>query len=501
MTLMGLPDRLVIRIERKSGEPIFLQVVNAFMQEIRKGTLRPGSKIPSTRNLAQALGINRNTAVMAIEELSNQGWIKIIPSVGAFVNKEIPELKSEKLKIGSPNHLNYPVQAGFLVTPNKILEKRIDIPINNFLEFDEGLPDIRLAPVYELNRAYRSVIRRIYNKHNLNTQYLCYNSISGNKNLRIALSNYFNATRGLQTLEGNVFTTRGSQMALYLTINTLISPLDKVIVGDTNYLLANKTLINAGAELIEIAVDDFGINTDLIEDVCKRKKIRAIYITPHHHYPTTVTLSAERRVKLLALAEKYGFFIIEDDYDFDFHYSNSPILPLASADTNGMVVYIGSIFKGIAPGIRLGYVVAPANVIEELTKLRRIIDLQGDLIFEEGISEFIKDGELRRHIRKALAEYRNRRDLLCAMLNNKLENTITFKIPNGGMALWATFNKKINLKTLSENALKKRLVISNGESNCYNSIGQKLNAIRMGFASLNPEEMEEAVDILAKLIG
>ena len=191
----------------------------------------------------------------------------------------------------------------------------------NITGFHDG-PDVRLVPVEEMGRAYKSILMR-----HTSLKYLSYVEIAGVQKFRTILSDYLNTSRGLQTSLDNIMITRGSQMALYLLAGVLLKKDDAVIVGDTNYYYADHVFTNAGAKLIRVKVDESGIDVDAIEKLCKRKKIKAMYITSHHHYPTTVTLTAARRIKLLGLAEQYGFFIIEDDYDYDFHYLSSPIPP------------------------------------------------------------------------------------------------------------------------------------------------------------------------------
>src|SRR4026209_1345337 len=213
----------------------------------------------------------------------------------------------------------------------------------------------------------------------------------------------------MQTTPDHIFISRGSQMGVFMLAQILISPGDNVIVGNPNYYYTDRTFMFAGAKLIRVGMDDSGIDVEQIEQVCRKKKIRVVFLTPHHHYPTTVTLSAARRMKLISLAEKYGFIIIEDDYDYDFHYESSPILPLASADSNGMVIYVGTLSKTIAPALRLGYVAAPKNLIQELCKLRQVIDIQGDPLLEEAVAQLFELGEVRRHVKKALKEYKKRR--------------------------------------------------------------------------------------------
>jgi GntR family transcriptional regulator/MocR family aminotransferase len=292
--------------------------------------------------------------------------------------------------------------------------------------------------------------------------------------------------------------TRGSQFGLYLITCVLFSEGQNIIVGDPSYYYADHCFQNAGMRLLRVRVDDMGIDVDAIEKICKKKKIRAVYITSHHHYPTTVTLIASRRVRLLELSEKYGFIIIEDDYDYDFHYLSSPILPLVSADQKGMIIYIGTLSKTIAPAIRTGYVIAPPNLLLELARIRQIMDTQGDPIMELALAEMFSDGEIRRHMKKALNEYHQRRDFVCNLLSKHLSEFIEFRVPDGGLAIWAKFNKAIPLPGLSERLRTQGVILSNGL--IHNSGPVSLNSTRMGFAWMNEKEAEMAVGKLAKTI-
>jgi len=291
--------------------------------------------------------------------------------------------------------------------------------------------------------------------------------------------------------------TRGSQLALYLLSKILLSKGDNVAVGDPNYYYADHVFLNAGTSLVRIKVDDQGIDVDALEKICKRKTIKALYVTPHHHYPTTVTLTAARRIRLLSLAEKYGFIIIEDDYDYDFHYQSSPILPLVSADTRGMVIYIGTLSKTLAPFIRTGYIIAPQNLILELCRIRQLMDTQGDPIMELALAEMFQDGSINRHMKKALHTYHHRRDALCGLLKQKLSDVIDFKIPDGGLAIWAKFDKSVPLPPLAEKLKAENLILSPGLIH-NNSV--PLNSTRMGFAWMNEKEAANAVDMMAKTI-
>jgi len=197
----------------------------------------------------------------------------------------------------------------------------------------------------------------------------------------------------------------------------------------------------------------------------------------------------------LQLAEKYGFAIFEDDYDFDFHYQSKPLMPLASADHAGMVLYCGSFTKAISPGFRVGYLIGPENVIAHFAQIRRIIDRQGDTVLENAMAELLQNGIIQRHLRKSLRIYKQRRDFFCELMKDKLGSYVNFQIPDGGMAVWTKFEENINLTLLAERALKRDLYFSNGN---FHGTG---NYTRLGFASSNMDELEKSIGVLSELLS
>jgi len=288
-------------------------------------------------------------------------------------------------------------------------------------------------------------------------------------------------------------------MAFSNIFQVLLQPQDKVIVGDVSFKVAKDIIQIAGGQLVNVPVDEQGMDVDAIELACQQQSIRAVFVMPHHHIPTTVALSAARRMKLLQLAEKYQFAIVEDDYDYDFHYDSSPILPMASSDHKGVVIYVGSFSKTVAPGLRLGFIVAPADFINDLSRLSRFMDCHGNTALEKAIALLFKEGVIRRHLKKSLKIYRQRRQLFCDLLASEIGDAIQFTIPEGGLAVWVAFDKKIPLKALRSICLKKGLQIS--RSVFQDRYGNDLNAIRMGFASLDEAELVAAVQLLKQAIA
>jgi GntR family transcriptional regulator/MocR family aminotransferase len=312
------------------------------------------------------------------------------------------------------------------------------------------------------------------------------------------LAKFLSETRGLQVNPDNILITKGVQMGMYLTAQVLLKKGDVAIVPEPGYPAANEVFEYAGAELAYAPMDEQGIDLNAVEAICKKKKVRLLYIIPHHHRPTTVTLSSERRMQLLELAVKYRFAILEDDYDYDFHYSSSPVLPLASADYYGSVIYVGSFCKTIAPGIRIGFVAAPQNLVMQLARLRRMIDRQGEQLLEEALANLLKNGDIGRHLKKSNKIYHERRDIFCSLLREQLGDHVSFKIPDGGFAVWLQYLGGLNARDVSQKANETGLTISNGEDYFSQSVNTRF--IRMGFASLNPKEIEEGVEILSRAV-
>lgn len=447
--------------------------------------------MPGSRAMSELLEVHRKTVVAAYEDLEAQGWIEIHPSRGAFINTRLPEKKPARLVVDNPKR-GFPEKTGYHVESYDNIHDPT-YPPPHILGLHDG-PDLRLVPTQLISQTYKSILTR-----RANVPHLRYYDVEGNLYLRTQLSQHLNESRGLQTTPDHIFITRGSQMAIFMASMALLKPGDIVLAGDPGYYYAERVFTHFGAKLMRVPVDEHGLRTDIIRDICEQKCVRMLYITPHHHWPTTVTLCAERRMELLELANKCNFAILEDDYDYDFHYESSPLLPLASADSNGMVIYTGSLSKTFAPFLRIGFLVAPQNLLKEIGKRRQIIDLQGDFAMEQTIGELFRLGEIKRHMKKALKIYKQRRDWFCDLLTCELGDKIQFKRPEGGMSVWAEFDPSLPVADIAAAARKKGLAMSNGR--IYNKASDRTwNAARLGFAVLNLEEIEQAVGVLKEVM-
>ncbi len=451
-------------LERGSGVPLMQQITRAITSDIQRGRLRPGGALPGTRTLAHALGVQRQTVVAAFDELVAEGWIVNQPA-------RVADRPAFDILPGPRPELPFHVPRGSLfLAPSR--------------------PDVRLAPAEIIGRTIRRAMSR------RTEGLLSYGPPEGHPRLRAAVADMLASTRGLAVTSANICITRGSQMALSLIARSLVRPGEVVAVEELGYRSAWTAFRQAGAKLVGVPVDSDGLQVDALERMLRRQTVRAVYVTPHHQFPTTVTMSAGRRLKLLDLAQQHRIAIIEDDYDHEFHYDGRPVLPLASADRSGVVIYIGTFSKVLAPALRLGYVAAPAELIARIAADRSHFDTQGDQFLEFAVGELLEEGEIQRHIRRVRREYRARRAALVAALKRHLRDRLTFEAPPGGIALWVKAKDGIDVDRWAAAAQQQGAMVVTASS--YTFDDRPRPYMRLGFAALNSRELEEGVRRLAQ---
>jgi len=486
------PWHFKIVLQRGSATAVYLQIALAVIEEIKRGRLAPGTVLPSTRELAESLEVNRKTVVLAYEELVAQGWLSTEKSRGTFVSSELPLVKSRTGSapaIGEPHPRDRPDFPLTGQAPNlqaQLQEKGV-------LVFDDGAPDTRLVPVDHLARAWRHAL-----VGNSRQNSLGYGDPRGGLPLRRAVSFMLNSERGLTTTTDNICITRGSQMGIYVAARVLVRPGDTVVLEELSYPPAREAFRAAGAEVLAVGLDAQGMKVDELEKLCRRRRVRAVYVTPHHQFPTTVLLRPDRRLRLLALAEQFGFAIVEDDYDHEFHFTHRPMLPLASIDHWDKVVYIGSMSKLLAPSLRIGYLGAPAEFIERAAAEVMLIDRQGDTATESAVAELMEDGEIRRHTNKARRIYSERRQVMADLLQKHFSDSIDFTLPEGGLAVWVRFRNPIDMNALTTAAEAEQVRFLPGQ--IFSISGKPVSATRLGFGRFDQKELADAVRRLRRAV-
>lgn len=485
---------LKIEIKKQSGLAVYMQIAKKIIEEIQLKRLTPLTAMPGSRDLAKSLGVNRKTVVLAYDELVAQGWLTTEFRRGSFVSVNIPfvfkPVVNYKEKVSALDNLSTPS----LSTPPQ-LEAITDknSSTEKLILFNNGIPDTRLIPFEVIARTLRHVLISSSRGNRLG-----YDNPKGSLQLRQSLSTMLNIERAMHIEADQICIVRGSQMGIFIAARILITSGDSVVFETLTYPLAREAFRSCGASIIEVGLDEDGIKLDELENLCRKQKIKAIYVTPHHQFPTTVMMSSDRRLRLLLLAEQYDFVIIEDDYDHEFNFSQHNVLPLASGDRSGRVLYIGSLSKVLAPGLRVGYIVAPQMFIDRCAAEIMLIDRQGNAVMELATSELIDTGEMKRHIRKSLKVYAERRDLFASLLRSDLSDSLDFNMPDGGLAFWLRLKNKMSSKELTKRALKEHVHMPSAM--IYNTNESDSHAIRLGFGSFNKSELNEAVQKLKHIL-
>jgi GntR family transcriptional regulator/MocR family aminotransferase len=366
---------------------IYRQILDAVVD----GRLRPGERMPPTRDLAVQLNVSRNTVSVAYERLVAEGYLNGRVGDGTFVCKEsLVRARGRQAPAGADVH-------------PRPLWQSIEIPGGTPsaafpYDFRAGIPDARLFPLTTWRRLVARELRPAA------VRSAAYGDPRGHEGLRVAIARYVGVSRSVRAGAEDVLVTQGAQQALDLIGRVLIEPRTVVAVEEPGYPPVRLLFRSLGARVVGVPVDAEGLDVSAIPSAT-----RLIYTTPSHQFPLGTPMSLSRRAALLNWAERHGAVVIEDDYDSEFRFEGRPLDPLQSLDRSGRVIYVGSFSKVMLPTLRLGFLVAPASLQAALRTAKRLTDWHGELPTQAALARFIDEGFLARHIRKTGREYAVRR--------------------------------------------------------------------------------------------
>jgi len=479
---MSFPD-LALRLDAAAPLPLALQLARLLAQEIRDGHLAPGEAMPSSRALAEALHLSRHVAMSALRELELEGWVVSRPASGTYVSVAPPDHVASTW--GTPAE-----SPGMPETPAFELASHlrpVSTMATTLLDLSDGFPDARLAPKEALAKGYRRALQR----HG--DDLLGRGEPRGNPLLREQLALHLRESRGLKIRAENLLITRGIPMALTLIASALQGD---AAVENPGQPLAWEALRAAGCRLHPVAVDAQGLIPEALEELLSHQAIAFLHLSPRRHFPTTVPLAAARRRHVMALAAQHGFAVVEDDPDAELSWANPNPLPLAAEDPAGRVIHLGSLSQLLAPGLGLGYLVAPSALVDRLARVRQRLDLQGDHVLEWAVADLIRDGDLERHLARARKIYRERRDTFAEMAQKCLGMDFEITVPESGLALWVQTPRWLDLEKWATACLRAGIKMHPGRH--FEFHGQPLNALRLGYGHLEAEDMQQALGVLTR---
>lgn len=471
--------------------PLYARVQRAIRQLILDGALDVGRPLPASRALAKSLGVSRDTVESAYSQLHAEGFIERRVGSGSFVSERARRLPGrgkarrtedckETLRLSQRGSAMF--QGGGLrdfLTPRP---------------FAPGVPETRSFPLQTWDRLQRQVLKEY------GTQALLHSPPQGMEPLRRAIADYVNLERGARAAPERVLVLTSSQQALTLCANVLLDAGDRIFIEDPVYHGARKAFDAAGLECIPVPLDADGLQVEHLSQTAATptESARAVFLTPSHQFPTGATLALDRRLAVIEWARQRQGWIIEDDYDSEFHYAGKPTACVQGLDPHERTIYIGTFTKSLFPGLRIGYMVLPSPLVAPMTVARTLLDGHSAPIPQLTLARFIEGGHFGAHVRTMRAIYAERRDVLARLVRQHLADFVEPRVPAGGMQMPCVFIRDIPEHEAVESA--RRTGVDLLGLTALHASSQHKAGFLMGFAAHAPHELEIAVKKLANVL-
>lgn len=440
-----------IPLDSCSSLPLYRQIEKYLRWAIEEGTLPPGTRLPAIRLMAQDLGVNRVTVETAYAELAADGLVESRVGSGTWVSA------GWDAPVSGPwpawHQAGLPGPSGTMPGPSSSIRPE---PSPDCIDLYSGNGDVNLFPRADFFRALQRVWRRD------GVRVLQYEERQGFAPLRRIITQIL-ASQGLATRPENVLVTSGSQQAMALVVQRLLRPGETVAVEWPSYAGALALFAGLGLRMVPVPMDGQGMQVSALAGILDQKDVRLIYTIPTFHNPTGVSLSGVRRRELVALAASRGVPILEDDYVGDLRYDGRGYPSLKALDSGGNVLLLGTFSKMLAPGLRVGYLVAEGPVMERLAASKQLHDLGGTALFQRALDEFVSVGRYQTHLRQARRTYRQRRDAVLQAVRSELPDAIQVDEPSGGLFLWLLLPSAWSAEKLAEAALEEGVRVMPGD--------------------------------------
>ena len=465
--------------------PAYRWLYDSLRVEILEGRLRPGARLPGTRDLASQYGLSRGTVVNAFEQLKSEGYIEGVVGSGTYVSKILPDDLLHVTR-GKGTHMS-----ARRSRPRRISDygKRVNAfpgyEMRPTRAFRANLPALDLFPISLWTQITARRLRRA------STYLLMGCDAMGYLPLREALAEYLSKSRGVKCVAEQVAIVSGVQEALDLAARICLNPGDRVVVENPGYTGAVSAFEAVGARIVALRVDKDGM---IIPD-SKFSKIRMVYVTPAHQFPLGVTMSVARRLELLEWARKSSALIFEDDYDSEYRYSGRPVPAMQGLDPNGLVLFAGTFSKVLFPSLRLGYIVIPADLLDYFSAALSITKRHAPLLEQAVLCDFITEGHFGRHLRRMRQVYAERLSVLLDAAQEKLAGLLEISNVEAGLQTVGWLRSGMDAEWAARAAASRNVEVIPLSRYGRGRVAQ--HGLQLGFAAIDAREIRRGVRELA----
>lgn len=476
--------------EARSG--LAARIVAIFERAIASGELAAGAKLPPTRQLAAEVGVNHLTAARAYRRLAEKGLVTSRVGSGTFVRATAPAAAGdERRPADSIAWQRYALPEDRATYGDRVLAEILrDARAEGLIPLSVGYPSERIFPVAEMRAAARAVMEDEPDRA------LQYSDVRGERELAERIAGHC-ASRGLAEDPDDVVITSGATQGLALTMRAILSPGDVVACEDPSFMSVIRAIRAAGARVRAVPVDGDGLDVDALEQLLAREEVRALALQPRHHNPTGRNLAPERRGRLLDLARRHGFFVVEDGIYGDVRFAPGGERPLR-ADAPAHVIYTDSFSKTVGGGLRAGWVAASGPVLERIVAEKRSDDIHSPTLTQLTVARYLESGAYEAQLERASAHYQRGRDALLAAIDQHLGAIASYPVPLGGGHVWVTLDSPASEQDLLDEARRQGVAYAPGGAMRVERSPEL--SMRLSFSYLEPDELAEGVRRIAKAL-
>jgi DNA-binding transcriptional MocR family regulator len=460
---------------RKSQIPVYKQIAQYFEQRIANGEFPAGSLLPSERLLSKELQVNRSTIVAAYEELRSLGIVESLQGKGTIVSRNIWGSASKRV----PNWEKLIETGSFLPNTKVMRTIRKETYDLDLIDLASG----ELSPDLSASRYFRKIMAtQEFNYH------VGYDHPQGSLQLRETIAVHLQAYRNISATPSSILITSGAQQALYLIVQCLLQPGDAIAIEDPSYCYSLPLFKSAGIRAFLLPVDEQGIHPDDVVELYKKHRIKMVFLNPNFQNPNGSYLSLERRKRILEISSYYGIPIVEDDPYSLTAFGDIEVATLKSMDQSGSVLYISSLSKIMASGLRIGWILGPQKVIERLADAKQQIDFGHSIIPEWIANQFLSSQDFSLHLHKLRDALAYNRDKIVFSLYDLLDDQVEFLAPEGGIHIWCKVKADIDEQLLLRESIRRGVVYVPGSI-----FGTKKGCARFTFGRADGEQIYEAI--------